>query len=346
MHRDPLRLIVASLLVGALLVLGAAPARANAQTSPAAVTIADPAGPKQISIAELTHWLAVARAQDAKRSLRFLQHQMLGVLLSIAWIDGEAREQGVVVTDAEVAAELEREKRTSFSSTADYRRFLRRSKQTEADLLLRVRHDLQSARIRDRIAGPAGAAVTGADVDVYLQANGPEERPEQRDLRVVLTRTRAPAQRARRALDRGQSWSAVARRYSIDPTSRRNGGLLPRQAKGTLDEDLDRAVFRARRGRVVGPIKTQYGYFVVEVIRIRPPVVIPAEKHRAQVRAQLVSQAQQAALDAFTRDYVSKWKQRTACAPAFDWFVDCGNWDGTREPGPRLPASSPWRDDD
>ena len=84
----------------------------------------------------------------------------------------------------------------------------------------------------------------------------------------MLTKTRAQAQQARSALERGATWKQVARRYSLDDTSKRDGGRLPAQAEGTLDKPLDRAVFRARKGRLVGPVKTQYGYYVFTVTRV------------------------------------------------------------------------------
>jgi hypothetical protein len=64
-------------------------------------------------------------------------------------------------------------------------------------------------------------------------------------------------------------------------------------------------------------------------VRIHPRHVLPLAKQRAQVRAILVSDAEQKALDAFVTAFTAKWKARTTCAPAFVWDSDCANWDGT-----------------
>ena len=100
-------------------------------------------------------------------------------------------------------------------------------------------------------------------------------------------------------------------------------------AKDELDEPLDRAVFRARRGRLLGPIKSEYGYYVVKVIRIRPAFALPAKKSREIIREMLVAEAQQQALTTFVTAFTATWKARTVCAPKYDWFSDCSNWDGT-----------------
>jgi foldase protein PrsA len=92
---------------------------------------------------------------------------------------------------------------------------------------------------------------------------------------------------------------------------------------------LDRAVFRARRGRLVGPVKTQSGYYVFTVGRVLPASEVPEKQHRKHVRLQLESEAQQRLLETFVRTFTASWRARTICAPAFDWVRDCSNWDGT-----------------
>ena len=43
----------------------------------------------------------------------------------------------------------------------------------------------------------------------------------------------------------------------------------------------------------------------------------------------LVAEAQQQALTTFVTAFTATWKARTVCAPKYDWFSDCSNWDGT-----------------
>ena len=126
-----------------------------------------------------------------------------------------------------------------------------------------------------------------------------------------------------------RTWQEVARRHSIDEIvrARRRAHRFP--AKGTLVKRLDRAVFRARPGRLVGPVKTQCGYYVFTVSRVLPAKQMPEKQHRKHVREQLESEAQQRLLDTFVRTFTATWRTRTTCAPAFDWVRDCSNWDGT-----------------
>jgi foldase protein PrsA len=323
------RRITAPLLAALVTLTAAGPAAARQPP----VTVNDPAGAVTVGEAELEHWVEIARRSaggiDRTTPKRQLQAQALQLLISFAWIDGEARAQGITVTEAETEASFEEQKRLSFPKDSDYRRFLRSSGQTEADLFHRVRLDLVSNAIRDKVVAPAAGSVTEADIDAYVAEHGRTEVPEQRDVRIVLTATRALALQARGALERGANWKEVARRYSIERASARHGGRLGLQMKGMLPKRLDRAVFRARQGRLVGPLKTRDGYYVFSVGHIQPATLLPEKTQRRLVRDQLESDAQQELLDAFVTGFTATWRARTVCAPRFDWIRDCGNWDGT-----------------
>jgi foldase protein PrsA len=295
----------AASLVLAALVAGAAPARAA--ESPPVVTVAAPATTMTISAADVHHWLRIARATSGGAAFprRELEQQVLTLLVKVDWIDGEAAEQGIAVTDAEVRQTFDQERRQSFPRYADYLRFLRQSRQTEADILLRVRNQLLSDRLRDRVIAPAAATVTDAQVDAAVQKAGPEIIPETRDIRFISARSRAEARRAF-AHHRGRLW-----RYAS------HAQLGPR---------LGRAVFRASPGRVIGPVREGRDRIYLKVLRIHPRHVKPLARQRAEIRAVLVSDAQQKALDAFVKAFEAKWRARTTCAPAYTWdHDDCGN---------------------
>jgi foldase protein PrsA len=171
--------------------------------------------------------------------------------------------------------------------------------------------------------------VTDAQVDAAVKARGPMHTAETRDVRLVLTRRRAAARAARRALEAGESWSVVARRYSADVLSRRRGGLLRGLRRSWLEPRLARAVFRARRGRLVGPVRTSFGYYVFEVVRVHPSKLVPLARERKIIRRRLVARAEQTALNRFVGEWRARWRARTVCAPAYTWDPDCSNYDGT-----------------
>src|SRR4051794_1580378 len=186
-----------------------------------------------------------------------LKQQVMQFLVSAQWIEDEANKQGVKVSDKEVQKQFADQKKQSFQKDADYKKFLANSGMTEADLLFRVKLDVVSNAVRTKVI-KGKDKVTSAQIAAYYNKNKQRfAQPERRDLHVVLTKTKAKAAAAKAALDGGQSWASVAKKYSIDEASKAQGGKLPGVAKGQQEKSFDNAIFGADKGKIVGPVKTQ-----------------------------------------------------------------------------------------
>ncbi len=62
----------------------------------------------------------------------------------------------------------------------------------------------------------------------------------------------------------GADFAAVAREHSSCPSSR-DGGNLGTFGRGQMVREFDEVVFSAPVGEVQGPVRTQFGYHLVEV---------------------------------------------------------------------------------
>ncbi len=70
--------------------------------------------------------------------------------------------------------------------------------------------------------------------------------------------------RAQLAQD-GADFGQLAQDHSIDDASKASGGELGNVNRATLDSAVESAVFTAKAGDVVGPIKTDQGYHIIKV---------------------------------------------------------------------------------
>jgi foldase protein PrsA len=252
--------------------------------------------------------------QQCKQEYEALRDQVMQLLTSFQWIEGEAKEQGVKVSDDEVKKSFDQQKKQSFPKEADYQKFLKDNGQTEQDILERVKLDLLSNKIRDKVIKGKDQVTDAQIKDFYDKNKDRFAQPERRDLRIVLTKTEAKANQAKAALENGQSWKDVAKKYSIDEASKAQGGKLPAQAKGTLEKALDQGVFAAKKGQITGPVKTQFGWYVFDVEKITKATQQSLEQAKETIRQTLQSQNQQKALDKFVADFQKKWKERTECS--------------------------------
>jgi foldase protein PrsA len=253
-----------------------------------------------------------------------LQQQVMQLLVSFQWIEGEAKSQGIKVTDADVKKAFDSQKKASFPKEDDYQKFLKQSGQTEDDILMRVRLDLLSNKIREKITKDSDK-ISDAEIAKYYNANKSKfAQPERRDLLVVLTKTQGKAKAAKSAIQGGQAFGAVAKKFSIDPQSKAQGGKLPAVAKGQQEQAFDEAIFSAKKGALTGPVKTQFGYYVFKVTKVTAASQQTQQEASATIKQLLVSQKQQKALDDFVKTFTKKWKAKTDCKKAYA-TSDCSN---------------------
>ncbi len=259
---------------------------------------------------------------QCKQEAKQLKTQVMQLLISYQWLQGEAADLGVKVTDAEVKKAFETQKQQSFPKDADYQKFLKQSGQSEADLRLNVKLGLLTKKIRDKVTKDAGTVTDKEVADYYAKNKARFAQPERRDLLVILTKTRAQAVKAKAAVQGGESFAKVAKRVSIDQASKAQGGKLASVAKGQQEKAFDTAIFSAEKGKLRGPVKTQFGYYVFQVTKITKASQQSQAQAETTIKQLLVSQGQQKALNDFVKKFQKKWKAKTDCAKAYE-TSDC-----------------------
>lgn len=206
--------------------------------------------------------------------------------IQAAWYAGEVAALGIIITDKQVRDRFELLKEQSFPRRSDYTKFLKKTGQTEHELLKLVRGSLNQEAVEQRW----GADVTVTDEEVAARYNEDPARygsPEFRDIALVFTTSKKHAKLARAALDNGQSFAKVAKKYSINSLSRKHGGRFPAVEKEQLPPPIDGAIFSAQLGELIGPVKTQYGYYVVKIRKITPAEAQTLAQAREEIVAYL-----------------------------------------------------------
>jgi foldase protein PrsA len=279
---------------------------------------------------------------QCKQQYDGLSQQVMQFLISSEWIQGEASEQKVTVSDKDVEKQFATTKKQSFPKEADFQKFLKTSGMTLDDIKFRVKLDALSNALRTKITKGKDKVSDKEISDYYDKNKARFAQPERRDLRIVLTKTQAKATTAKAALQGGQSFKAVAKKFSIDQASKNQGGVLLAVAKGQQEKALDTAVFAAAKGKLTGPVKTQFGWYVFEVTKITAASQQSLKDATPTIKQLLASQNQQKALDAFVKDFRDKWKGKTDCRKEYV-TPDCKNAPKpktTTTPAPGAPAPS------
>jgi foldase protein PrsA len=261
---------------------------------------ADGAGGTQAAEAELE--------KRCRAEWEQVKSNVIDTLIKAEWTRQEAEARGIVLADAEVERVVDKAVQGGLFD----RETLSRAGIDERELFARVRQNQLHAKVTERITGQA-RQVAAQDIAEYYRQNKRELIvPDRREMRIVITRTRARAEAAREALDAGRSWKSVAREYSLH-FSRKEGGRITAEWTREDKAGLGAAIFRASRGVLVGPVRDDETWAVFVVESIKPSYQPTLAQARDEITEHLQSKREKQALAAYTE----KYRDKTTCASGY-----------------------------
>ena len=109
-------------------------------------------------------------------------------------------------------------------------------------------------------------------------------------LSVIRTKDLAGIQKAQAMLKMGKPFGTVAKFLSVDPASKKRGGMLPPIAHAQLPPAMQTVLATLKVGSLIGPIPSGKGFelFRLDTLRLGPPA--PYESVQAAIEQFLVQQ--------------------------------------------------------
>ena len=257
------------------------------------------------------------------------------------WIRGQAEEMDISVTEKQVEDELAAIKKQNFPTPAAYKKFLKESNFTQDEVNELVELQIFTKEIQAKVSAEAPKPSSSA-VEAYYEAEKATQftTKESRDVRLILNEDEKEVEAAKAALEKDNSpasWKKVAKKYSSDPTSAAKGGLQEGITEEFLKGPLKGAIFDSPTGELVGPVKFEKNWVLVEVVKLTPEKVQSLAESKATIESNLAQQAQQEYLAEFVAGYEARWRSRTRCAD--DFLIEkCGNYGGSGRPANAAPA--------
>jgi len=256
-------------------------------------------------------------------------------LLNSAWLEAEAEELGVTVTDSQVEKELEKIKKQSFPTPKAYSKFLQESKLTAEEVNERVRLQVLSTGIQEKV-NEAAPEPTESEIADYYEAEKETQftTKESRDVRVISNEDKAEVEAAKKALEKDNSpasWKKTVAKYSAEPSASKTGGLQPGIQEEFLPPQLKEPIFGAATGELIGPVKLEKNYLLLEVAKLTSEKTKSLAEAKAEITSTLSQEAQQEYFAEFVKEFQSKWQARTVCADGFVIEL-CDNYVGSGHP--------------
>jgi len=91
-----------------------------------------------------------------------------------------------------------------------------------------------------------------------------EKTMKRASARHILVASEEQCNNLKAQIEGGADFAAVAKEHSLCP-SKRDGGALGTFSPGQMVREFDQVVFTGEIGKVLGPVKTQFGYHLIEI---------------------------------------------------------------------------------
>ncbi len=148
--------------------------------------------------------------------------------------------------------------------------------------------------------------------DAHKSEYAQEEQVKARHILVMVNDQRNDAQaqariaEVKKKLEGGADFAAMAREYSDDTASKDKGGDLGYFGRNKMVKEFEDAAFSAPPGKLVGPVKSSFGYHLIEVTDKRPAGEQPFDAVKEQIRARLTAERSRDLAESKAKDLASK----------------------------------------
>jgi len=208
-------------------------------------------------------------------------------------IDSYAKDNKIDIPDSAVNTEEDQIK--ARLPPGQFEQVLKQQNLTEPD----VRNILREKLIVEKAIGDK-IKVSDAEISAYIAKNHTTlDTPMQVRAKHILVPDLATAQKVEGLLKGGGSFEALAKQYSVDPSTKDKGGELGFFGKGQMVAPFQNAAFAQPIGVVGPPVKSPFGYHIIVVQAKRAPMVANVRNAGDKVRKLLQQQQEQTQIPQF-----------------------------------------------
>lgn len=272
-------------------------------------------GAVSISRAELGHWTAISEHTRGRSGADARSHA-LNYLIVAAWVRGEARRRAVSVPPGAAGQRVEAESETFVGGRGAFESSLSRSGETLADRRWQIETELLYSRLESTVE--ANASVAPSAVAAYYRRHRNRFLVPERRFFLSDSRYKNSGQiyRDRARILAGGSFPSHAIHESL---SKDEIGRKIVDKGGANRREIERAIFAAPKGKLLGPFKNDPHEFLtlVEVTRIVPARYEALERVAGQIERELKLAAAKSAVARFRATWQARWRAMTRCRPSW-----------------------------
>jgi peptidyl-prolyl cis-trans isomerase C len=247
-----------------------------------------------------------------------LRRQAMQFLVQREQFEQKADELGLKISDADVEKQMQTIKTQYFGKNGKcdaaceekYQAEIKKQGVTNEQ----VRDDVRASVVQNKIYEKVTADVTVSDKEIeeYYKKNKQNYvQPASRDVRHILVKKKALADSLYRRASGGANFAALAKQYSTDPGTKKQGGKLP-ISKGRQVPEFDKAAFALQTGEISRPVKTSYGWHIILALNgVKKEKVTPLSEVKPAIRQQLLQQEKTESMKDWVEETQKSFEEKT-----------------------------------
>jgi foldase protein PrsA len=225
---------------------------------------------------------------------------ILNQMVQSALVEQYAKDQSIQIPDSDVRKKEDEIKARYPAGQFDT--ILKQQNLTEND----VKRILRQQLIVEKGVGK-DIHIANADIKAYLDKNHTLlDKAAQVRARHILVADEKTAAEVEAKLKGGAKFDAVAKQYSTDPSSKDKGGELGFFSKGQMVPAFEAAAFSQPIDVVGPPVKSPFGYHIIEVEERKPASVATMANSTDQIKETLMHQQEQTLIPQFLQGLRTK----------------------------------------
>ena len=153
------------------------------------------------------------------------------------------------------------------------------------------------------------AKVTESDAKAYYEKHKAELASiSQIKASHILVKTEAEAKKISEMLKKGANFAELAKKYSIDTGSAKNGGDLGYFSPGQMVPEFEQAAAKLKPGEISEPVKTKFGYNIIKVTDKKMGKPVDFEKVKNAIMQRLSAEKQKEVFDSYVEGLKKTYK--------------------------------------
>ncbi|KKB35489.1 peptidylprolyl isomerase [Bacillus thermotolerans] len=198
-------------------------------------------------------------------------------------LEMEIEKEGIEVSQAEIDEEMK-----TYAEYYGGEEALQEVAETSGIDLSEVEKDLETYLATNKLLEKR-IEITEEEMKTYFEENKDQfAQAEQVQASHILVEDEATANEVAKKLAAGGDFAELAKEYSIDEGSSKEGGEVGYFGKGAMVPEFEEAAFSMEKGEISDPVKSEYGFHIIKVTDKKEAKEANYEESKEEIKSALM----------------------------------------------------------